>query len=51
MIGLILLLGLLRGSWVLIPGLILIAIDTGGIHWFIGTMFYYEVLKKKKSDD
>jgi len=40
-----------REPWILIPGLTLIAIDTGGLHWFLGTAFYYEVLKKKKTDD
>ena len=26
--------------WVLITGLVLILIDTGGLHWFLGTMLY-----------
>ena len=31
--------------------IILILIDTGGLHYFLGVMFYYEVLKKNKSDN
>jgi hypothetical protein len=27
-------------SLVLISGIVLIAIDTGGIHWFVGSMIY-----------
>jgi hypothetical protein len=26
--------------WILISGLFLILIDTGGLHWFLGTMIY-----------
>ena len=26
--------------WILIAGLILILIDTGGLHWFLGSMLY-----------
>ena len=33
--------------------IILILIDTGGLHWFLGVMFYYYVILKgkNKSDD
>ena len=38
---------LYKSNLLLTVGLILIAIDTGGIHWFLGiTLFYY--LKDKK---
>jgi len=26
--------------WILIAGLVLILIDTGGLHWFLGSMLY-----------
>jgi Na+/melibiose symporter-like transporter len=32
--------------WLLATAIILILIDTGGLHWFAGTMLWYEVLKK-----
>jgi hypothetical protein len=35
-------------TWMLVLGLILIVLDTGGLHWFLGTMFYHEVLRKEK---
>jgi hypothetical protein len=25
----------------------LIVLDTGGLHWFLGTMFYREVLRRE----
>jgi hypothetical protein len=34
-------------KWALISGMVFIAADTGGFHWFLGTMFYYGVLKKE----
>ncbi len=36
-------------KWILILGIILISIDTGGIHWFLGTVLYHELLKKKEN--
>ncbi len=38
-------------KWMLILGLILIFIDTGGIHWFLATMFYYAIFRKKGISD
>ena len=35
-------------KWMLILGLALILIDTGGPHWFLATMFYYAVFRKKR---
>jgi hypothetical protein len=35
-----------RSPWLLALAVVLIVIDTGGLHWFLGTVFYYEVLKK-----
>ncbi len=32
--------------WLLAVALVPIAADTAGIHWFLGTMFYYHVLKR-----
>ncbi|MCD4726956.1 MAG: hypothetical protein K8R46_04810 [Pirellulales bacterium] len=29
--------------------IILILIDTGGLHWFLGVMFYFEVFRKKSA--
>ena len=40
-----------RVSWVLVLSLILIVIDTGGIHWFLGVMLYQEILKKNKASN
>jgi hypothetical protein len=34
--------------WILIAGIALIIIDTGGFHWFLGMMFYHQVLRKKR---
>ena len=34
-------------SMILITGIVLIAIDTGGIHWFAGTMIYHALHGKK----
>ncbi len=30
--------------------IVLILIDTGGLHWFLGVMFWHVVLKKGKTD-
>ena len=35
-----------KPPWLLALGVVLILIDTGGLHWFAGTMFYHKVLKK-----
>ncbi len=35
-------------KWMLILGLALILVDTGGLHWFLATMFYYVVFWKKE---
>ena len=35
-------------KWMLILGLALILIDTGGPHWFLASMVYYEVFRKKR---
>ena len=37
--------------WLLATAIILILIDTGGIHWYAGMMFWYEVLKKGNPPD
>ena len=34
-------------KWMLILGLVLISVDTGGLHWFLATMLYYVVFWKK----
>jgi hypothetical protein len=38
-------------TWILVTGIILILIDTGGIHWFAGTMLYhaYAARRNKRS--
>jgi len=38
-------------TWILVTGFILILIDTGGIHWFAGTMLYqaYAARRNKRS--
>ena len=41
------LLHLLSSSPILAAGIVLIAIDTGGIHWFAGTMVYHARHGKK----
>jgi hypothetical protein len=33
-----------------IAGIVLILIDTGGLHWFIGVMLYHAVSSKRKID-
>jgi hypothetical protein len=33
--------------WILTVALVLIAIDTGGIHWFAGLLIYHTYLRKK----
>jgi len=38
--------GFRDNTWVLWVAAVLILIDTGGIHWFVGTMLYHAVLKK-----
>ncbi|MHC4718493.1 MAG: hypothetical protein ACYS5V_16095 [Planctomycetota bacterium] len=35
-----------RPAWLLAIAIVLILIDTGGLHWFAGSMFYYGVLRK-----
>ena len=35
-------------TWLLVFAIILILIDTAGLHWMAGYMLYYEVLKKEK---
>ena len=42
------LLSLYGTKWILILGLTLILIDTGGLHWFLATMFYYAIFRKKR---
>jgi len=42
---------LYKTKWMLISGIIFIILDTGGLHWFLGTVFYHAVLKKKKMSD
>jgi len=37
-----------QNTWILAAAIILIAIDTGGIHWFIGTVLYRSIFKKRK---
>jgi hypothetical protein len=32
--------------WLMIPGAFLAAIDTGGIHWFLGTMLWHAQKKQ-----
>jgi hypothetical protein len=36
-----------QSPWLLTTAIGLILIDTGGLHWFAGTMLWYEVLKKR----
>ncbi|MBA7534308.1 hypothetical protein ES705_26554 [subsurface metagenome] len=38
-------------KWMLILGSIFILIDTGGLHWFLATMFYYVIFRKKGISD
>ena len=35
-------------TWIFVTAMILIAIDTGGIHWFLGTYLYHAVIKKDR---
>jgi len=35
-------------TWVFVSAIILIAMDTGGIHWFLVTILYHAIIKKKK---
>jgi hypothetical protein len=37
-----------QNTWLFVAAIILIAIDTGGIHWFLGTILYQAVRKKDK---
>ncbi|MFQ5804069.1 MAG: hypothetical protein ACE5JQ_14355 [Candidatus Methylomirabilales bacterium] len=34
-------------TWLLYAALILMLVDTGGIHWFLGTMLYEGIFKKR----
>jgi len=34
------LVSLYETRWILIAGLLLILVDTGGVHWFLGSMLY-----------
>ncbi len=34
-------------TWLLYAALTLMLFDTGGIHWFLGTMLYEGIFKKK----
>ena len=38
-------------NWMLISGVTLILIDTGGLHWFLATMFYYIIVQEKGMSD
>lgn len=38
---------LYKSSLLLILGLVLIALDTGGIHWFLGVTLYFYLKDKK----
>jgi hypothetical protein len=38
-------------NWMLISGAALIFIDTGGLHWFLVTMFYYGTFQTKGLSD
>jgi hypothetical protein len=42
---------LLLDFWVLMGGIVLITIDTGGFHWFLGSMFYHKVWKKSEGSN
>ena len=35
-------------TWIFVAAIILIAIDTGGIYWLLGTTFYRAVIKKDR---
>ena len=35
-----------QAEWLLALGVILVLIDTGGLHWLVGSMLYYGVLKR-----
>jgi len=34
-------------NWMLISGVVFILIDTGGLHWFLGTILYDVIFRKK----
>jgi hypothetical protein len=36
-------------KWILIPSIVLIVIDTAGLHWCIGTLLYFEVVRRCKT--
>ncbi len=38
-------------NWMLISGVALILIDTGGLHWFLAIMFYYGIFREKGTAD
>jgi hypothetical protein len=36
---------------ILIPSVLLIVIDTGGLHWFIGTVLFFRLSRRSTSDE
>jgi len=40
--------GLHSRPGIVVVAVALIAIDTGGLHWFVGSMIYHSVLKKNR---
>ncbi len=38
-------------NWMLISAVALILIDTGGLHWFLATIFYYVIVQEKGISD
>lgn len=36
-----------QSTWILVVSVTLILIDTGGLHWFAGTMIYHHLVVKK----
>ena len=38
-------------NWIVILGVALILMDTGGLHWFLATIFYYVIFGKKGISD
>jgi hypothetical protein len=42
---------LYKTNWLFVLGLILIAVDTGGIHWFLGTLFCRAILSKYSNSE
>jgi hypothetical protein len=45
------LISLYETNWMVISGVAFILMDTGGLHWFLATMFYYGVFWKKGISD